>query len=70
MDNMNPKNILKIAAAMKKSINALTRMNDAATLANLEMIELTAALDTDLSESLEDAATAAIQKASGKLSGS
>ena len=45
---------------------ACHRMCNAATLAKFEILELAVAMDEDLTASLEDAATAAIQAARGK----
>jgi hypothetical protein len=55
----------RLTATVREFAAACERMRDAATLARLEMVELAAAMDEDLTASLEDATAAAIQTARG-----
>jgi hypothetical protein len=56
----------RLLASMRELTAACHRMRDVATLAKLEFVELAAAMDKDLTESLEDATAAAIQAARGR----
>lgn len=65
MAKIDPEMQRRLNAAVLDFAAACERMRDAAHLARLEMIELAAALDEDLTASLEDATAAAIQAARG-----
>lgn len=66
MAMIDPEMQRRLNATVLAFAEACERMRDAATLARLEMIELAAAMDEDMTASLEDATAAAIQTASGR----
>ena len=65
MATIDPEMQRRLNATVLAFAAACERMRDAATLARLELIELAAAMDEDLTASLEDATSAAIQTARG-----
>lgn len=64
MATIDPEMQRRLNATVLAFAEACERMRDAATLVRLELIELAAAMDEDLTASLEDATAAAIQIAS------
>lgn len=63
MAMIDPETQRQLTATVREFAAACERMRDSAALARLEMIELAAARDEDLTASLEDATAAAIQTA-------
>ena len=69
MEMEDPEMIRRLNAAVRTFSDACDRMRDAAALMRLDLVELAAAADKDLTASLEDATAAVIQRASGKPRG-
>ena len=65
MATIDPEMQRRLEATVREFAAACERIRDAANMARLEMIELAAALDEDLTDSLEDATAATIQTARG-----
>lgn len=66
MAQIDPEMQRRLNGVVAEFGKACERMRNAMTLATFELVELAAALDEDLTASLEDATAAAIQVARGK----